>query len=415
MSRRLQQGLSLIELMVALLLSGLLLLGLVEIFSASRASYQMAQGLARTQESSRFAIDALQRDARMSGHFGCVSDQAHFYAGNGMFGELFLSNRSNYTTVPAAREALRFDYSVRGYEARNTGPANTLDLTADPALGAPGDWVPAVQNDFFNSLDPRPIRGSDLLVLRVLSPESAEVTGFTTGNPATIRVNPAQTQWGSLTRTVATPGLFGIADCRSVVLFQASAIADVSGAKVLTVRTTGVNQIAFDGSDTFASGQARLYRADSYLYYVGLKKIAGNDAVDFTGKKIPALYRARFDAAPGTDTIAVTSEEIVEGVENMQLLFAQDMITDPAQPPTGVIDSVRTAAALLPASDSSGGWQRVGGMQVGLLIRSTDPASAQQRTAATRSLGTQLTLPNDQRYRTVYETNIALRNRLYGN
>ncbi|MEI2456102.1 MULTISPECIES: PilW family protein [Lysobacter] len=411
MSRRLQQGLSLIELMVALLLSGLLLLGLVEIFSASRASYQMAQGLARTQESSRFAIDALQRDARMSGHFGCVSDQAHFYAGNGMFGELFLSDRSNYTTVPAAREALRFDYSVRGYEARNTGPADTVSLIADPVVGSAADWVPAVQNDFFNSLDPRPIRGSDLLVLRVLSPESAEVIGFTTGNPATIRVNPGQTQWGSLTRAVATPGLFGIADCRSVVLFQASAVADVSGAKVLTVRTTGVNQIAFDGSDTFASGQARLYRADSYLYYIGLKK----NAVDFTGKAIPTLYRARFDAAPGTDTIAVASEEIVEGVENMQLLFAQDMVTDPTQPPTGVIDAVRTAANLLPASDSSGGWQRVGGMQVGLLIRSTDPASAQQRTAATRSLGTQLTLPDDQRYRTVYETSIALRNRLYGN
>ncbi|MBX9403990.1 PilW family protein [Lysobacter sp. BMK333-48F3] len=407
MSRRLQQGLSLIELMVALLLSGLLLLGLVEIFSASRASYQMAQGLARTQESSRFAIDALQRDARMSGHFGCVSDQAHFYAGNGMFGELFLSNRSNYASIPSAREALRFDYSVRGYEARNTGPADTLNLTAGPTNGAAGDWVPALPDALFNALNPAPIRGSDVLVLRVLSPESAEVTGFTTGNPATIRVNPAETQWGSLTRAVATPGLFGIADCRSVVLFQASAVADVTGAKVLTVRTTGVNQIAFDGSDTFASGQARLYRADSYLYYLGFKLVGAD--------KIPSLYRARFDAAPGTDTIVPTIEEIVEGVENMQLLFAQDMITDPTQPPTGVIDAVRTASSLLPASDSSGGWQRVGGMQVGLLIRSIDGASAQPRTAVTRSLGTQLTLPDDQRYRTVYETNIALRNRLYGN
>ncbi|ALN79893.1 PilW family protein [Lysobacter antibioticus] len=411
MSRRLQQGLSLIELMVALLLSGLLLLGLVEIFSASRASYQMAQGLARAQESSRFAIDALQRDARMSGHFGCVSDQAHFYAGNGMFGELFLGSRNNYADIPAPREALRFDYSVRGYEARNTGPADTLSLTADPVAGSAGDWVPAITSQFFSSLNPKPVRGSDLLVLRFLSPESAEVTGFTTGNPATIRVNPANTQWGSLTRAVTNPGLFGIADCRSVVLFQASAIADVTGAKVVTVRTNGVNQIAFDGSDTFASGQARLYRADSYLYYVGLKPGVN----DFTGKPIPTLYRARFDAAPGTDTVVSTAEEIVEGVENMQLLFAQDMITDPAQPPTGVIDGVRTAANLLPTNDSSGGWQRVGGLQVGLLIRSTDPASAQQRTAATRSLGTQLTLPDDQRYRTVYETNIALRNRLYGN
>ncbi|WP_408953062.1 PilW family protein [Lysobacter sp. Hz 25] len=409
MSRRLQLGLSLIELMVALLLSGLLILGLVEIFSASRASYQMAQGLARAQESSRFAIDALQRDARMSGHFGCVSDQAHFYAGNGMFGELFLSDRSNYTTVPADRLPLRFDYSVRGYEAANSGPADTLNLSANPVEGNAGDWVPAVEGPFFTALNPRPIRGSDILVLRFLSPESAEVTGFTTGNPATIRVNSSQ--WGVLTRAVENPGLFGIADCRSVVLFQANALADVTGAKVVTVGSSGVNQISFDGSDTFASGQARLYRAETLVYYIGLKDRGG-------GVKEPTLFRARFNAAPGTAAVSLvggTAEEIVESVENMQLLFAQDTVTDPAQPPTGVIDGVRTAAGLLPASDSSGGWQRVGGMQVGLLIRSTDPASAQQRTTAPRSLGTQLTLPNDQRYRSVYETNIALRNRLYGN
>jgi type IV pilus assembly protein PilW len=179
----------------------------------------------------------------------------------------------------------------------------------------------------------------------------------------------------------------------------------------VTVRTAGVNQIGFDGSDTFASGQARLYRAETLVYYVGLKLRPG-------GVEEPTLYRARFNAAPGTAAVTLiggTAEEVVESVENMQLLFAQDAVSDPAQPPTGVIDGIRTAATLLPTNDSSGGWQRVGGMQVGLLIRSTDAASAQQRTTAPRSLGTRLTLPNDQRYRSVYETSIALRNRLYGN
>ncbi|MGH8081330.1 MAG: PilW family protein [Lysobacter sp.] len=410
MSRRLQEGLSLIELMVALLLSGLLVLGLIQIFSASRASYLMAQGLARAQESSRFAIDALQRDARMSGHFGCVSDQAHFYAGNGMFGELFLSDRRNYTSIPNELEPLRFDYSIRGYEAAGTSPTNTLNLSAAPVEGTAGDWSPALTNDFFQALKPKPIRGSDIVVLRSLSPESAEVTKFTTGNPAKILVDAAQ--WPVLTKaTTGTPGLFGIADCRSVVMFQATAIDDVAGAKQITVESKGLNQISFDGSDTFASGQARLYRAESFVYYVALKPPENKD---------PALYRARFSAVPGASALTLDpdtglAEEIVEGVENMQLLYGQDTVTDPAQSPTGVIDSVRTAATLLPNSSNSGGWQRVGEMQVGLLIRSTDPASSQRRTAVQRSLGTQLTLPDDQRYRTVYETNIALRNRLYGN
>lgn len=395
-----------IELMVALVLSGLLILGLVQIFSASKSSYLSAQGLARAQEGSRFAIDALQHDARMAGHFGCVSDQAHFYAGSGMFGELFLSNRADYTTIPAVREALKFDYSLRGFEARNTGPSNTLAILADPVEGAAGDWVPAVPAAFFASLNPVPIRGSDLLVLRFLSPESAGVTSFTTGNAATINV--ARAQWDSLTTATPEPALFGIADCRSVVMFQATEV-DVGGTNVkLTVRNNGLNQVGFDGSDTFASGQARLYRAESFVYYVGLN----------AKTRQPTLFRARFTAGRGGTAISLDtgfSEEVVEGVENMQLLYGQDTVTNPALPPTGVINGFQTAATLLPASDSQGGWQRVGSVQVGLLIRSPDAASTRQRVVAPRSLGTQLTLPQDTRYRAVYETNIALRNRLYGN
>lgn len=405
MSRRLQAGLSLIELMVALLLSAVLVLGLIEIFSASRASYLMAQGLSRAQESSRFAIDSLQRDARMSGHFGCVSDQAHFLSGNGAFGELFLSNRADFNAIPATREALRFDYSIRGYEARATGPNETLNIAAAPTNGGSADWVPALPAAIVNGLRPAPIRGSDILILRFLSPESAEVTGFVTGNPATITINPDQ--WPVLTAATPNPGLFGIADCRSVVMFQASAISVTPTAVQITARSNGVNQVGFDGSDTFAAGQARLYRAESFVYYVGL-----NTNLE------PTLYRARFNVLPNTTTIVLdtgASEEVVEGVDNMQLLFAQDLVTNPTQPPSGVINGIRTAATVLPSNDSQVGWQRVGAVQVGLLLRGNDRASAAQKTAPTRSLGTTLQLPNDGRYRNVYETNIALRNRLFGN
>ncbi|QWP79056.1 PilW family protein [Lysobacter sp. K5869] len=409
MNRRQQAGLSLIELMVALLLSGLLILGLVQIFSSSRASYLMAQGLARAQESSRFAIDALQRDARMSGHFGCVSDQGHFFAGNGLFGELFLSDRNDYGSIPAANEALRFDYSIRGYEANGTAPASTLNLTTAAVPGSAGDWSPNLPAAFVNTLKPTPIRGSDILMLRFLSPESAEVKKFSVVPSGSIEVD--SDQWKRVAGSEApteNPGLFGIADCRSVVMFQAKSVTTAGAVTKLAVAQSGVNKSAFDGSDTFASGQARVYRAESFVYYVGINPTS----------KEPTLYRARYTAAPDVGAVSLdtgASEELVEGVENMQLLFAQDTVTDPAQPPTGVINGVRTAAGVLPDSASQGGWQRVGGMQVGLLIRSTERATATPRANSPRSLGTTLTLPNDGRYRSVYETNIALRNRLFGN
>lgn len=44
----------------------------------------LAEGSARAQENGRFALEFLQRDIRMAGHFGCVNDQAHFVRGEGI-------------------------------------------------------------------------------------------------------------------------------------------------------------------------------------------------------------------------------------------------------------------------------------------------------------------------------------------
>ncbi|WP_179061219.1 PilW family protein [Pseudomonas taiwanensis] len=68
-----QAGLSLIELMVAILLSSLLLLGVVQIFSNSQASSRTNTEMARLQESSRVALEILKRDFRRLGYQGCAS------------------------------------------------------------------------------------------------------------------------------------------------------------------------------------------------------------------------------------------------------------------------------------------------------------------------------------------------------
>lgn len=406
-----QHGLSLIELMVALLLSGLLLVGLVQIFSASRASYQMAQGLARVQETSRFAIDYLQRDARMAGQFGCVNDQVHIYAGHGMFGELFLSDRTNYTTLPNVlnKEALNFDFSIQGFEAKGSASGDTVDLSAtELPNGAAADWSPALPTSMLN-LVPKPIKGSDVLALRYLSAESADILNFNLpgeGGPnATINVNPDQ--WPVLKKDLDKGGLFGLADCRQVVIFHATQVTEGATATTLTVAPTGVNQSTFDGSDTFAPGQARIYRADSFVYYVGLN-----------AQKLPSLYRARYNVEPNTDKIVLAggeSEQLVDGVENLQLMYGQDSVTDAGKSPIGLIESVLPGDKLVPAGDQRTAWQRVGSLQVGLLVSSSDPATAAQRVVSPQSLGVKFKLPNDGRFRTSYETSIALRNRLYGN
>ena len=65
-----QGGLSLIELMIALLVGLLLLGGLIQIYLSSKQSYNAQEQLARMQENGRFAMDLITRDLRRTGYWG---------------------------------------------------------------------------------------------------------------------------------------------------------------------------------------------------------------------------------------------------------------------------------------------------------------------------------------------------------
>ena len=56
-ARKRVQGLSLIELMIAILIGLFLLIGVIQVFAAARTAYQLSSGLARAQENGRFAVD----------------------------------------------------------------------------------------------------------------------------------------------------------------------------------------------------------------------------------------------------------------------------------------------------------------------------------------------------------------------
>lgn len=410
-----QKGVSLIELMVALVIGALLVLGLVQVFSASKTSYLLAQGLSRTQENGRFAMEYLQRDLRLAGHFGCVSDQAHFQANaNNAFGELFLSNRADYSTVSGGNfsDALRFDFSIQGYEATGSAPTDTVTIGETPTAGAAGDWTPALpkilQTAGGAGDPPAPMRGSDIVVLRFLSPESAEVTSFVMGSPSasgSVTVDAAQLT--AMNKGIAKPGLYGIADCRSVTMFHASDVADSAGKTTFTIQAGSgkINQSPFNIADNYDSAQARVYRAESVAYYVGINPATNS----------PSLYRLRFNVEPKGTAVARTAEELVPGVESLQLLYGQDSAVAANSRPTGYINSSETASGIKLTDGAQNGWHRVGAVKVGLLVRSPDRAAAPKRDTDVFVLGTKMALPADNRYRSTYETNIALRNRLYGN
>lgn len=372
---RRSSGMSLIELMIAMLIGMVLILGVVQIFGASRSAYQLSEGMARTQENARFAVDYLQRDLRMAGHFGCVNDQARLQTPGALV--------PHFGAAPL--DPLNFAVSIQGYEATGTKPGNAVTIGA-PAAG----WSPALPA-LIAGLQPLP--GSDIVVLRYLDREGAPVNTINSAGANTTFTVPAA-RWAALTNDgVANPQLFGVADCSYADVFRATGVNSTAG-EVTT-------DVAIDHFTPQPSGQTLLYRAESLVYYV-----ASNTAGQ------PALFRARYNGAN------YVPEELVEGVESMQLIFGRDRTADLVNnPPSGYIDVYNPADALAANANE---WRRVGAVQVGLVTRSPDRAAAAAPTLPenhVRALGVRFAPPAtyDARYRASYETTVALRNRLYGN
>ncbi len=114
-----QRGFSLIEIMVAILISTILLLGVLELFGKTFRTDRTHTELARVQETGRIAMELISREVRRAGYQGCVS--------------AFISTTANGITYPnqaiqpvdPATNRITFNY------ARDTGagsfPNNDCD------------------------------------------------------------------------------------------------------------------------------------------------------------------------------------------------------------------------------------------------------------------------------------------------
>jgi len=70
--RRRQAGLSLVELMVAMVIGLLLIIGATQVYINGHAAYNANEGVSRMQETARYAMSILEPDIRMSNYWGLV-------------------------------------------------------------------------------------------------------------------------------------------------------------------------------------------------------------------------------------------------------------------------------------------------------------------------------------------------------
>lgn len=74
MKKHSQKGMSLVEIMVAVVISSILILGVTDLFSSSFMSGRSNSELAQTQESGRLAMEIIGADARLAGMQTCTTN-----------------------------------------------------------------------------------------------------------------------------------------------------------------------------------------------------------------------------------------------------------------------------------------------------------------------------------------------------
>ncbi len=66
-------GFSLVEVLVALVISLFLLGGVIQMYAGNKATYNFSEAISRIQENGRFAIDIITQDLRLAGFRGCAT------------------------------------------------------------------------------------------------------------------------------------------------------------------------------------------------------------------------------------------------------------------------------------------------------------------------------------------------------
>lgn len=353
-----QQGVTLVELMVALLLSLLLVAGMIQVFAGNRATYEFTQSLSRIQENARFALDHMAFGTRMAGYQGCMSDVAVY---------------NNLAAPDTFRDDI--EDGIRGFDADGTSDGEAYDQEFPPAA----TWTPGLPAALTGATVP-PLQGSDVLVVRGMGVGAMSlVSPFT--NAAQLFVStPHDFQQGEI---------LVVSDCQKASIFQ-----------VTNIDNTGVN-IVHSNSGSYVPGNAfpnwppeqdyglgaKLARLQTFAFYVG------------QGANGPALFQLRLQGLNATQAGFGNPEELVEGIDSMHIRYGVDTDND------GSVNDWRSA-------ESIANWLDVLSVEISLLVRATEEYGTEVDTAVYDVGGVRFDPIDDRRLRQVFSTTVGVRNRL---
>ena len=355
------KGMTLIEIMIALVIGSLLMVGAMGLFISNKRIYKEQDDMGRLQENARFAMDILLRDIRMSGYVGCSNDAST------VNNTLTFDNGGTPALVTTQPENL-LNYT------------NPIEGSENAANWLPDDTAPSNSTEVVASM----VAGTDGITLRYFAALDSTVAMNGTTDGAI----------GTTIPVTCTP------DCASnVTLAENMVISDCASSDIFDVTTVNVGSLAHANSALSKSypSTAQISRYVANRYYIG---------TGANGR--PALFRYTYaqdindlNTNGSTVDFVAQSQELIEGVQSMQILYGEDTTATP----DFIADIYRNAAAVAD-------WSDVVSVRIALLLETVEENFHGDIDSNTYNLlGTVVPAANDYRRRRVYTTTVQVRSR----
>ena len=400
------RGFTLIELMIALVIGLIISIGVVQIFSSNRASYQLDESLARAQENGRFALEFLTQEIRQAGNLGCKRDAMR--PGEQAPGGINPRLPYNYLANPVSATYPLF--GITGLEYPSTGFGQTYNATAGASNTTTGWLPPSGGAPSFTALVPSSgagagaLPGSDVIAVQRLESSALTVVApYVT--PDNVYVSPTDIS------KINVNDILMLAGCgETAAIFQVTG-TDPSGSisHVTGVGSPGNKCGTWEANLTGSSNAASAECTNKFERYLGPNRLVIGRLIqtvfyvanDPNNQGRPSLYRNVLDAS---GTPISPAQPLVEGVETLQVFYGVDDSSD------GIADRYSAANSLsvttLPLVVSANINLLVHG------INATGTANDSSIDQDTYTLGeTTFDPPDDRLKRRSFSTTIQLRNR----
>ena len=261
------RGFSMVELMVALVITLILLAGIGQIFLSSKKSFTIQNNLARIQENGRYAMEVVVSDLRRAGYWGGNADIKSI---DGSEGTYLVDDEACTDSTP-------------------DGPSNWVRMLNRSIYGLDltGDEKPSVNN--YSCI------------------QDAGATPYVRGDVMLVRYAHASAV-GSITKPLpCATGKTTIKDCYPDEYF---------------LRSSLFRGRLFKGSEsedpvnTLVAPAIRTAELVAHAYYIGT---SSNTSACPADGAVPSLFRVELSSSGG-----LSVEEIAYGVDNLQIKYGVD-------------------------------------------------------------------------------------------